>query len=137
MHIALLNAEKNNRIIRINHNNIENQVIFFYQHTKKDQNIPSKNFHIDNSSKKPLPDSYNNYRQPSLYGNKFHGRSPDRRKSQKFSQNRYSRSNSYNNRYRNKYLRSNSNRSSYSNCNQNCFFSNSHYRYYSNDSSKN
>ena len=34
---------------------------------KKDQNLPNKIFHNHNSSRKPLPDNYNNYRQQSTY----------------------------------------------------------------------
>ena len=37
----------------------------------KDQNLPNKNYQSNNSSEKPLPGSYNNYRSQSLYQNIF------------------------------------------------------------------
>ena len=55
----------------------------------KDQNLPNKNYQSNNSSGKPLPDSYNNYRSQSPYQNIFRRRSPDRTNSQSYSQNRY------------------------------------------------
>ena len=66
---------------------------------KKDQNLPNKNIHSNNSSGKPLPDNYNDFSQQSSYRNNYLGSSPDRRNSQNFSQNRYSRSNNQNNQY--------------------------------------
>ena len=88
----------------------------FYQYMKKDQNLPNKNIHSNNSSGKPLPDNYNTSRQQSPHRNNYRGRSPIQRNSLNFSQNRYSRSKSQNNQYQNSYSRSNSTRSNYSNC---------------------
>ena len=79
----------------------------FFQYMKK--TYQNKNIHSNNSSGKPLPDSYNTPRQQSRYRNHYRGRSSDQRNSRSFSQNRYSRSNSQNNQYRNNYSRSNSN----------------------------
>ena len=55
---------------------------------KKDQNLLNKNIHSNNSSRKPLPDNYNNSRQHSTYRNNYCGKSPDQIISQIFSQNR-------------------------------------------------
>ena len=76
----------------------------FYQHMKKDQNLPNKNIHSNNSSGKPLPSNPNYSRNQSPYNSSYRGRSPEQRNSRNFSRNRYSRSNSQNN-----YPRSNSN----------------------------
>ena len=81
----------------------------FYQYMKKDQNLPNKKIHSNNSSGKPLPGNSNFSRNKSPYNSSYRGRSPEQRNSRKFSQNRYSRSNSQNNQNRNNYLRSNSN----------------------------
>ena len=51
----------------------------FYQYMKKDQKLPNKNFHSNNSSGKPLPDNYKTSREQSTYRNNYRGRSPDRR----------------------------------------------------------
>ena len=40
---------------------------------KKDQNLANKNIYCKNSSGKPLPDNYNNYRQQSLYRKTYRG----------------------------------------------------------------
>ena len=53
------------------------------------------------------------------HSNNFLGRSPERRNSQNYSQNRYSRSISQNNQYKNNYFRSISSRNNYSNFNRN------------------
>ena len=67
---------------------------FFYQYLKTDQNLPNKNVQRNKSSGKRLPDSYNIYKSQSACQNNFGGRSPDKRNSHNYSQNRYSRSNS-------------------------------------------
>ena len=82
----------------------------FYQYMKKDQNLPNKIIHSNNSSGKPLPNSSNHSRNQSPYNSNYRGRSPDQRNSRNSSQNRYSRSHSRNTQYRNNYSRSNSNR---------------------------
>ena len=55
----------------------------FYLCMKKDPNLPKKNIriinHSNNSSRKSIPDSYNNYRQQSPYRITFRGRSPNSR----------------------------------------------------------
>ena len=80
---------------------------------KKDQNLPVKNIHDNNSSGKPLPNSSNYSRNQSTYNSNHRGRSPNQRKTRNFSQNRYSRSNSRKTQYRNNYSQSNSNRPIY------------------------
>ena len=79
----------------------------FYQYMKKDQNLPNKNIYSNNSSGIPLPCNSNYSRNQSPYNSSYRGRSPERRNSRNFSQNRYSRSNRQNNQ--NNYSRSNSN----------------------------
>ena len=76
---------------------------------KKDQNLPNKNIHSNNSSGKPLPNNSNYSRQQSPYNAIYRGRSPYQRNSRNFSQYRYSRSHS-----RNNYSRSNSNQPEFS-----------------------
>ena len=71
---------------------------------KKDQILPNKNKHSNNSSGKPPPNT----------SNYLTDRSPEQRNSRNFPQNRYSRSNSQNNQSRNNYSRSNSNRREFS-----------------------
>ena len=66
---------------------------------KKDQNIPTKNIHSNNSSGKPLPKNSNYSRNHSLYNSGYSGRSPEQRNSRSFSQNKYSRSISQNDQY--------------------------------------
>ena len=80
---------------------------------KKDQNLSNKNIHSNRSSGKPLPNNSNYSRNQSPYNSSYRGRSPEQRKLRKFSQNRYSRSNSQNNQYRNNYSQSNSNRTEF------------------------
>ena len=80
----------------------------------KDQNLPNKNIHSNNSSGKPLPSNSNYSRNQSPYNSNYRGRSPEQRHSRNFSQNRYSRSNSQNNQYRNNFSRSNSNKKKFS-----------------------
>ena len=63
---------------------------------KKDQNLPNKNIHSNNSSGKPLPNNSNYSRNQSPYDSSYRGRSPEQRNSRNFSQNRYNRSNSHN-----------------------------------------
>ena len=92
----------------------------FYQYMKKDQNLPNKIIHKNNSSGKPLPNNSNYSRNQSPYNSSYRGRSPEQSNSRNFPQSRYSRSNSQNNQYRNNYSRSNSRN-----------------RYYSNDRSRN
>ena len=106
---VLPNVDKNNKIIRINLKSTEPNKSF-YQYMKKDQNLPNKNIHSNNSSGKPLPGNSNYSGNQSPYNSSYRGRSPEQRNSRNTSQNRYSRSNSYNNQYRNNYSRSNSNR---------------------------
>ena len=106
---VLPNVDKNNKIIRINLKSTEPNKSF-YQYMKKDQNLPNKNIHSDNSSGKPLPGNSNYSRNQSPYNSSYRCRSPEQINSRNSSQNRYSRSNSYNNQYRNNYSRSNSNR---------------------------
>ena len=101
---------------------------------KKDQNLPNKNIHFNNSSGKPLPNNSNYSRNQSPYNSSYIGRSPEQRNSRNFSQNRYSRSNSQNNQYRNNYSRSNSNRPEFFDTNSH---SKSRNRHYSNDRSRN
>ena len=62
----------------------------FYQYMKKDQNLPNKNIHSNNSSGKPLPNNSNYSRNQSPYNSNYSGRSPEQRNLRKFSQNRYS-----------------------------------------------
>ena len=81
---------------------------------KKDQNLPNKNIHSNNSSGKPLPNNSNYSRNQSPHNSSYKGRSPEQKNSRNFSQNIYSRSNSQNNQYRNTYSRSSSNRREYS-----------------------
>ena len=81
---------------------------------KKDQNVPHKNIHSNNSAGKPLPNNSNYSRQKSPYNPNYRGRSPNQRNPQNLSQNRYSRSNSRNNQYRNNYSRSKLNRPEFS-----------------------
>ena len=103
---------------------------------KKDQNLPNKNIHSNNSSGKPLPNISNYSRQQSSYNKNYRGRSPYQRNSRVFSQNRYSRSHSRNSQYQNNYSRSNSNQLSrnrnYSN-NRSRNSSYNRYRNYSNN----
>ena len=68
---------------------------------KKDQSLPNKNIHSNNSSGRPLPNNSNYSRKQSQYDSNYRGRSPEQGNSQNFSQNRYSRSNSQNNQHRN------------------------------------
>ena len=72
---------------------------------KKDQNLPNKNIHFNNSSGKPLPNSSNRSRNQLIYKSNYRGRSPDKRNSRNLSQNRYSRSHSRNTHYRNSYFK--------------------------------
>ena len=66
----------------------------FCQYMKKDRYLPNKNIYSNNSSGKPLPSNSNYSRNQSPYNSSYRDRSPERRNSRKFSQNRYSRSNS-------------------------------------------
>ena len=107
----------------------------FYQYMKKDQTLPNKNIHSNNSSGKPLPGNSNYSRNQPPYNSSYRGRSPEQRNSQNFQQNRYSRSNSQNNQNRNKYSRSNSNRTEFVSASSS--HSNPRNRQYSNDRSRN
>ena len=55
---------------------------------KKDQYLPTKHIHSNNSSGKPFPDNYKVSRQLSTYRYNYLGRSPDLRNSRNFSKNR-------------------------------------------------
>ena len=46
---------------------------------KKDQNLPNKNIHSNNSSGKPLPNNSNYSRNQSPYNSSYRGRSPEQR----------------------------------------------------------
>ena len=107
----------------------------FYKYMKKDQNLPNKNIHSNNSSGKPLPGNSNYSRNQLPYNSSYRGRSPEQRNSRTFSQNRYSRSNSQNNQNRNNYSRSNSNRTEVVSASNS--HSNPRNRNYSNDKSRN
>ena len=48
MNIALLNVDKNNKIMKTNRRNKEKLNKSFYQYMKKDQNLPNKNIHSNN-----------------------------------------------------------------------------------------
>ena len=84
---ALPNVDKNSKITKINHKNKEPNKSF-YQYMKKDQNLPHKYIHSNNSSGKPPPSNSNYSGNQSPYNSK--GRSPGQRSTQNFSQNRYS-----------------------------------------------
>ena len=99
----------------------------FYQYMKKDQNLPKKNIHSNNSSGKPLPNNSNCSRNQSPYNSSYRRRPPEQQNSRNFSQKRYSRSNSQNNQYRNKYSRSNSNRTEFFDTNSHSNSKNRHY----------
>ena len=99
-----------------------------YQYMKKDQNLPNKNTHSNNSFGKLLPNNSNYSRSQSPYNSNFNSNSRN------FSQNRYSRSNSQNNQYRNNHSRSNSNRTEFFDTSSH---SNSKNRHYSNDRLRN
>ena len=53
---------------------------------KKDQNLPNKNIHSNNSSGKPLPRTPSYSRNQSPYNSNYRGRSPEQRNSRNFSQ---------------------------------------------------
>ena len=63
---------------------------------KKDQMLPNKNIHSNNSPRKPLPNGSNHSRNQSPYSSNYRVRSPGTRNSRNSSQNRYSRSHSRN-----------------------------------------
>ena len=71
----------------------------FYQYMKKDQNLPIKNIHSNNSSGKPLPNSSIYSRNQSPHNSNYRGRSSDQRNSSNSSENRYTRSHSQNIHY--------------------------------------
>ena len=60
----------------------------FYQYMKKDQNLPNKNIHSNNSSGKPLPSNSNYSRNKSPYNSSYRGKSPEQKNSRNLSQNR-------------------------------------------------
>ena len=107
----------------------------FYQYMEKDQNLPNKNIHKNNSSGKPLLGNSNYSRNQSPYNSSYRCRSPEQRNSRNFSQNRYSRSNSQNNQKRNNYSRSNSNTTESNSASSS--LSNPRNRHYSNNRSRN
>ena len=102
---------------------------------KKDQNLPNKNVHRNNSSGKPLPGNSSYSGNQSPFNSNYRGRSPEQRNSRNFSQNRYSRSNSQNSQYRNNYSRSKSNRTEFASASSS--HSNFGNRHYSNNRSRN
>ena len=85
----------------------------FHQYMKKDQNLPNKNIHCNNSSGKLLPNISNHPRQQSPHNTNYRGRTPYQIISRNFSQNRYTRSNIRNNQNQNNSSRSNSNQSEF------------------------
>ena len=50
----------------------------------KDQNLPNKNLHSNNSSDKRLPNNSNYSRNQSPYNSSYRGRSPEQKKFTKF-----------------------------------------------------
>ena len=70
---VLPNVDKNNKIIRINLKSTEPNKSF-YQYMKKDQNLPNKNIHSNNSSGKLLPGNSNYSRNQSPYNSSYRGR---------------------------------------------------------------
>ena len=107
----------------------------FYQYMIKDQNLPNKNIHSNNSSGKPLPGNSNYSRNQSPYNYSYRGRSPEQRNSRNFSQNKYSRLNSQNTQIRNNFSRSNSNTSEFVSASSS--HSNPRNRHYSNNRLRN
>ena len=97
---------------------------------KKDQNLPNKNLHSNNSSGKPLPNNSNYSRIKSPYNSCYRSRSPEQRTSRNFSQDRYNRSNS-----RNNYSRSISNSTQFVSASSSQSISRN--RHYSNNRSRN
>ena len=89
METALLNADKNNKITKKT-TKFREPNKSLHQYMEKDQNLLNKNLHSKNSSGKPLPNNSNYSKSP--YNTNYRGRSAYQRKSQNFSQNRYSRS---------------------------------------------
>ena len=47
---------------------------------ERDQNLPNKNIHSNNSSGKPFPNSSNYLRNQTPYNSSYRGRSPDQKK---------------------------------------------------------
>ena len=105
----------------------------FCQYMKKNQNLPNKKIYSNNSSGKPLPNNSNYSTSQSPYNSSYRGRSPKRRNSRNFSQNRYSRLNSQNNQ--NNYSRSNSNTTEFVSASSS--HSNPRNNHYSNNRSRN
>ena len=87
METALPIADKNNKIIKIDHKNIEKQIKSFHQYKKKIENIPNKNILSNNNSGKPLPNNSNYSRQQPPSRSNYRGRSRNQRISRNFSQN--------------------------------------------------
>ena len=136
MDIALLNKIKNNKTKLIDHKNTENQMNLSINSWKKIKTYRTKVLKVRIAQE-------NHFQIAIVIIN--HNRSIEIvfaeeqqiDKSQFYTQNRYSRSNSQNNQYQNKYSRSNSNRSNYSNHNKNRSYSNSRNNYCSKDRSRN
>ena len=79
MDISLLNADKNNRVNKINHKTLRKNK-YFYQYMKKIKIYQTKTFQVTTAQEN---------RTQSSYQNNFRGRSPERRNSQNSSLNRY------------------------------------------------
>ena len=56
---------------------------------KKNQNLPNKHIHSNNSSGKPLPNSSKYSINQSLFNSNYKSRSPENRNSRNFSRNIY------------------------------------------------
>ena len=128
---VLPNLDKNNKTITINLKSTKNQISHSIKIRKKIKTYQTRIY----SSGKPLPGNSNYSRNQSPYNSIYRGRSPEQRKSQNFSQNRYSRSNSQNNQNRNNYSRSNSNTTEFISASSS--HSNIRNRHYSNNRSRN
>ena len=105
----------------------------FYQYMIKDQNLPNKNIYSNNSSGNHFQATQNYSKIQSPYNSSYIGRSPERRNSRNFSQNRHRRSNSQNNQ--NNLSRSNSNTTELVSASSS--HSNPRNRHYSNNRSRN
>ena len=117
MVIALLNADKNNKQLKAPQKHKE-PIISFYQYMKKYQILPNKMFKIAiaQENRFQIAIAITNHNSPIKKISRR--RSPDRRNSENYSQNRYSRSNCQNIQNRNDYSRSDWIRSNYSNYNE-------------------
>ena len=128
----MLNADKNNKTTRINHKSTRNQTDHFSSTQKKIKIYQIRTFTVlivlENHFKTiQIIQETNHFITPTIEA--------DHEIKKKFSQNRYSRSNSRNNQYRNNYSRSNSNRPEYSS--NTSSYSHSRNSRYFNDRSRN